>query len=71
MNKKLYKTIRNKNLMKKLLLLNLLFGSALLFMPISVQAQCPNLDFSMGDFTNWQTYHNECQTADNNQQVER
>ncbi|MDR2407458.1 MAG: hypothetical protein LBE13_05025, partial [Bacteroidales bacterium] len=38
----------------------------LLFLPVSVQAQCPNLDFSMGNFTNWSPYTGTCTSTSTN-----
>ena len=37
---------------------NLILGTAFMILSMinNVQAQCPNLDFSSGDFTNWQAY---------------
>jgi PKD repeat protein len=32
----------------------------LFFSTVEGQAQCPNLNFSMGDFTNWQAYSGTC-----------
>ena len=47
--------------MKKLfLLIGLVFGSMLFSMPIKAQYYCPNLDFAMRDFTNWQAYTGSC-----------
>ena len=42
--------------MKKLLLFNGLLWSLMLITQTKIQAQCPNLNFSMNDFTYWQAY---------------
>ncbi|MDR2407288.1 MAG: gliding motility-associated C-terminal domain-containing protein [Bacteroidales bacterium] len=46
--------------MKRLYVLTGLILSMLGFMPIGLQAQCPNLNFSMANFTYWQAYLGSC-----------
>ena len=47
--------------MKKLVLLTSLILSGCLFLlTLSTSAQCPNLNFSMGNFNNWQGYMGSC-----------
>jgi gliding motility-associated-like protein len=46
--------------MKRLYVLTGLVLSVLGFMPINLQAQCPNLNFSMANFTYWQAYIGSC-----------
>ncbi len=46
--------------MKKLLLLIGLLLSISFFMPTKVQAQCPNLNFTMNNFSYWQAYMGTC-----------
>jgi hypothetical protein len=45
--------------MKKITFLTLLI-IVVLSIPYSVKSQCPNLNFSMGNFTNWQGYMGSC-----------
>jgi hypothetical protein len=56
------KTIFND--MKKITFLNLLI-LLIVSIPYSVQSQCPNLNFSMGTFMNWQGYMGTCNNGVN------
>ncbi|MDR0603737.1 MAG: gliding motility-associated C-terminal domain-containing protein [Bacteroidales bacterium] len=49
--------------MKRLYVSTGLILSMLGFMPISLQAQCPNLNFSMANFTYWQAYIGSCSSG--------
>ena len=53
--------------MKKVnLLVEMVMGTLLMF-PVVVWSQCPNLNFSYGNLSNWQCYHGSC--AGQNYQV--
>jgi PKD repeat protein len=49
--------------MKKSLLFTGLFLSSLFSGIINIHAQCPNLNFSMGNFANWQGYLGSCDSG--------
>jgi gliding motility-associated-like protein len=64
-NIKLKFIVMKNNKIKGLLISMYLWISLLCFLPVSVQAQCLNLDFSLANFTYWQPYTGSCSGTPN------